>query len=62
MNPHLETLLRAHPAGVPMTDEIVGLLAEDACPGTDPMSAALRAVFVTTLRMTERLHEIGAKP
>ena len=56
------TAVTDHPAGVPITDEIVGLLAEETLPGHEPRDRALRAVFVQTLRLTEKLHEIGTKP
>lgn len=42
MNPHLETLLRAHPAGVPMTDESVSQHQELGLPSPDVPAADLR--------------------
>lgn len=53
--PELEALLRPHPPGVPMTDEIVTALAEWICDG----DAHWMDVVSKVIRLTEQLHEIG---
>jgi hypothetical protein len=52
--PELEALLRPHPPGVPMTDEIVTALAEWICVA-DPLMVDFTAQVI---RLTEQLHEI----